>query len=123
MIVHEKRNTDQNGYNKVVIVTDKQAENVVGTNGDGYVSYPFPWNEVTGPRTLGVDGKWNCLNLSPEDCCSMITESSPYPDEKGNFLQCHIFVPFGGKGNRKRNDRVFIKLSPDGRVHEAPIIQ
>ena len=124
MVVHEKRNSDQEGYNKVVIVTDKQAEKVMGSKSDGIVSYPFQWVEPqTGPRTLGVDGKWACQNLSPEECCALITQSTPTPDINGNYLECHIFVPFGGKGNKKRNDRVFIKLSPDGRVHEAPIIQ
>jgi len=34
-----------------------------------------------------------------------------------------MFVPYGGIGNPRRSDRVFITLSPDGRVHEPPIIQ
>ena len=48
---------------------------------------------------------------------------APNIDKKGNYVECHIFVPFGGIGNPKRNDRVFVVVSPDGRVHEAPIIQ
>ena len=33
-----------------------------------------------------------------------------------------ISVPYGGVGNPKRSDRVLVNLSPDGRVHEAPIV-
>ena len=141
--------TLQKGYNKVVIVTNLEASTVVGRTGDGLVSYPFSWNDsVHGTRVLGVDGKWNCRDLSPEDCCDNIKESCKNPDTNGNYLECHIFVPFvsklhvllpfysfftmtyyfvsfvkGGVGNARRNDRVFINLSPDGRVHEAPLIQ
>jgi len=77
----------------------------------------------SGGRVLGVDGKWNCYDLAPETCCENIKTSVPSKDAQGNNIECHIFVPFGGVGNPRRNDRVFIKLSPDGRVHEAPIIQ
>ncbi|KAL7547604.1 hypothetical protein ACHAWF_010886 [Thalassiosira exigua] len=124
IVVHEKRNRDQEGYNKVVIVTDLTATHVRGRFNDGVVHYPFLWDDaVEGyARTLGVDGKWDCLALSPEECCSIVLASAPHPDAKGNALQCHIFVPFGGVGNRKRDDRVLVNLSPDGRVHEAPII-
>eukprot|EP00956_Cyclotella_meneghiniana_P029903 scaffold73989_cov59-Cyclotella_meneghiniana.AAC.2 len=40
-------------------------------------------------------------------------------------LRNHAKIPIltGGVGNARRNDRVFINLSPDGRVHEAPLIQ
>ena len=38
-----------------------------------FVTYPFLWDDsVSGPRMLGVDGKWNCLGLTPEKC-SMIS--------------------------------------------------
>ena len=153
IVVHEKRNPDQDGelfqlffssshgllsktnhylsfatprkgYNKVVIVTNLEASAVVGRTGDGIVSYPFSWDDsVHGSRVLGVDGKWNCRDMSPEDCCENIKESCTNPDSNGNYLECHIFVPFGGVGNARRNDRVFINLSSDGRVHEAPQIQ
>lgn len=132
-IVHEKRNLNQQNYNKVVIITNDLADRVKGQAGDGMVSYPFLWDDgERGLKQLGVNGKWNCVDLSPEDCCLAIKESvypgnmpveSRRPDKRGKFIECHIFVPFGGVGNPKRNDRVFIKLSPDGRVHEAPIIQ
>lgn len=123
-IVHEKRNANQVGYNKVVIVTDLAATSVKGKLNDGMVEYPFLWDDaVEGyPRTLGVNGQWDCHALSPEDCCALITDSVPNPDTKGNYIKCHIFVPYGGIGNKKRSDRVIINLSPDGRVHEAPVI-
>ena len=124
LVVHEKRNINQEGYNKVVIVTNADADQVLGRAGDGIVSYPFTWDDsVLGTRTLGVEGKWNCQGSTPEECCEQIQQSATNPDTKGNYIECHIFVPFGGKGNAKRNDRVFINLSPDGRVHEAPMVQ
>lgn len=96
VIIHEKRSPNQDGYNKVVIVTDLTAQNVVGRDNDGIVSYPFTWDDPThGPIQLGVDGKWDCLTMSPEECCSHIQKSAPDPDTKGNLLQCHFFVPFG----------------------------
>jgi hypothetical protein len=48
---------------------------------------------------------------------------APSMDKRENYVECHIFVPFGGIGKPKRNDRVFVVVSPDGRVHEPPIIQ
>jgi hypothetical protein len=124
IIVNEKRNINQVGYNKVVIITNSMADRVQGQSGDGMVTYPFLWEDpVNGFRSLGVDGKWNCVYSTPEECCQAIKDSAPTPDTKGNYVECHIFVPFGGVGKPKRNYRVFIKLSPDGRVHEAPIIQ
>lgn len=60
VVIREKRSPDQPGYNKVVIVTDLTASNVLGRNNDGKVSYPFMWDDAkTGLRTLGVDGKWD----------------------------------------------------------------
>jgi hypothetical protein len=156
IVVHEKRTYDQQGYNKVVIITNELADRVKGRAGDGIVTYPFLWNDaVIGLRSLGVDGKWSCVDSTPEDCCQQIKQSmysihfsnvciflsipvmhlidifplplalagAPTIDKKGNYIECHIFVPFGGVGNPKRNDRVFINVSPDGRVHEPPIIQ
>ncbi|KAL7528147.1 hypothetical protein ACHAWF_007769 [Thalassiosira exigua] len=123
-VVREKRNEDQEGYYKVVIVTDLTATLVKGKHGDGMVDYPFLWDDaVEGfAKTLNANGQWDCHNKSPEECCSIVLASCPNPDTKGNTLQCHIFVPFGGVGNRKRDDRVFVNLSPDGRVHEAPVL-
>jgi len=123
VIIRQKRTHDQPGYNKVVIVTDLSATVVKGRNGDGIVSYPFMWEDPTsGFRTLGVDGKWDCKEMTPEDCCAKIQASATEPDVRGNYLQCHIFVPFGGVGNRKRSDRVFVNLSQDGRVQETPFV-
>ncbi|KAL3778670.1 hypothetical protein ACHAW5_000458 [Stephanodiscus triporus] len=123
-VVHEKRNLSQPGYNKVVIITDLSAQRVLGQAGDGIVTYPFLWDDaVSGLKSLGVDGKWNCVDLTPEDCCRDIKESAPTIDTRGNYVECNIYVPWGGKNKPKRNDRVFINLSPDGRVHEAPIIE
>mmetsp|Transcript_24342 Transcript_24342/g.52170 ORF Transcript_24342/g.52170 Transcript_24342/m.52170 type:complete len:336 (-) Transcript_24342:297-1304(-) len=124
VVVREKRNTNQEGYNKVVIVTNGLADRVVGRAGDGIVHYPFMWDDSeTGLRMLGVDGKWNCQNDSPEECCSTIKHSVPNSDVHGKSIECHIFVPFGGVGNPRRNDRVIVNLSPDGRVHEPPRVQ
>lgn len=124
IITHSKRNIDQDGYNKVVIVTDLSATYVKGRLNDGVVDYPFLWDDgLTGnPRMLGVNGHWDCHSLSPDECCEKIKLSCPAPDHKGNMLTCHIFVPFGGAGNKKRDDRVFVNLSPDGRVQEAPFV-
>mmetsp|Transcript_20881 Transcript_20881/g.43872 ORF Transcript_20881/g.43872 Transcript_20881/m.43872 type:complete len:334 (-) Transcript_20881:589-1590(-) len=123
VVVHEKRNINQEGYNKVVIITNELADQVKGRNGEGIVSYPFPWDDTqTGSRMLGVDGKWDCRELSPTDCCNTIKQSVPNKDTRGNSIECHIFVPFGGIGNPRRTDRVFVNLSPDGRVHEPPVI-
>ena len=41
IVIHEKRNADQGGYNKVVIVTDLTASLVKGRLSDGQVSYPL----------------------------------------------------------------------------------
>ena len=121
IVVHEKRNLNQEGYNKVVIVTNEMADKVVGRAKDGIVSYPFMWDDkFVGSRLLSP---WNCVNITPEDCCLMIKQSVPNPDIKDNYIECHIFVPFGGIGKPKRNDRVFVTVSQDGRVHEKPIIQ
>jgi len=123
IITHEKRNANQDGYYKVVIVTNELVDRVVGRDGDGMVQYPFLWKDKElGDRVVGVDGKWNCNNMAPEACCNAIQESVPNPDNKGNNIACHIFVPFGGIGNKRRDDRVFVNLSPDGRVQEVPIV-
>ena len=124
-VIHEKRNLNQAGYNKVVIITNLEGTGVVGRYGDGKVHYEFPWDDATeeGPgRILNVDGMWDCHALDPAQCCALIQMSAPNQDTKGNLLECHIFVPFGGVGNPKTNERVFINLSPDGRVQEAPFI-
>lgn len=123
-IVHEKRNENQDGYYKVVLITDLTATNVKGKNNDGIVNYPFLWDDaVIGyPRVLGVEGKWDCHAHTPEACCQLIQDSCPNMDTKGNMLQCHIFVPYGGVGNSKRDNRIFINLSPDGRVQESPFV-
>lgn len=123
-VIHEKRTVDQDGYNKVVIITDMTASFVKGRQGDGIVEYPFLWDDpATGaPHKLGVDGKWDCRGLTLDECCGIIKQSAPNPDRRGNMLMCHIFVPFGGVGRKKRDDRLFINVSPDGRVHEAPFI-
>jgi hypothetical protein len=120
-VVHEKRNLSQEGYNKVVIITNEQCDRVVGRAGDGIVSYPFMWDDkITGSKLLSP---WNCVNITPEQCCLNIKESVPNPDIKDNYIECHLFVPFGGIGNPKRTDRVFVTVSQDGRIHEAPVIQ
>lgn len=124
VIVYEKRTPTDEGYQNVVIITNMLADRVLGRAGDGIVTYPYIWNDAQmGPRTVGVDGKWNCLSFTPEDCCRVIKEGVPNPDVRGRSFGCHIFVPFGGAGNAKRNDRVIVVKSQDGRVQEAPIIQ
>ena len=40
VVVHEKRNRNQDGYNKVVIVTNELADRVQGKAFDGIVQYP-----------------------------------------------------------------------------------
>ena len=56
-VVHEKRNLSQEGYNKVVIITNEQCDRVVGRAGDGIVSYPFMWDDkITGSKLLSP---WN----------------------------------------------------------------
>ena len=93
IVVHEKRNIDQSGYNKVVIVTDLSATSVQGGDNDGKVLYPFLWDDaISGPHMIGVDGKFDCLNVSPQDCCNIIKTSTPNPDTKGNYIDCHFMV-------------------------------
>ena len=76
IIVHEKRNLNQPGYNKVVIITNDLADRVKGKAGDGIVDYPFLWDDLqSGLKSLGVDGKWNCVDITPEACCEDIKES------------------------------------------------
>jgi hypothetical protein len=75
VIVHEKRNIDQPGYNKVVIITNSMADRVMGRAGDGIVTYPFLWEDSNGWKSLGVDGKWNCATKTPEECCQDIKDS------------------------------------------------
>lgn len=122
--VREKRSIDQEGYYKVVIITNELADRVFGREGNGIVSYPFLWDDgsIPGGRIIGVDGKWNCHDLTPDACCNIIKQTVPTQDSKGNYMECHIFVPYGGVGNPRRSDRVIINLSSDGRVHEAPYI-
>ena len=123
VVVHEKRNADQEGYNKVVLIMNELADRVLGQASDGIVTYPFQWDDkFLGKRTLGVDGQWNCQFMSAEECCEQIKSSVPNPDKKGNYIECHIFVPYGGMGNPRRSDRVFITVSEDGYVHEPPMI-
>ena len=123
VVVHEKRNADQEGYNKVVLIMNELADRVIGQADDGIVTYPFQWNDkLLGKRTLGVDGQWNCQFMSAEACCEQIKSSVPNPDKKENYIECHIFVPYGGMGNPRRSDRVFITVSEDGYVHEPPMI-
>lgn len=124
-LIHSKRDPENDpGYNKVVIITNLDGSLVTGKNHDGIVEYPWQWDEggEGGKRWLGVDGKWDCNQKTPEDCCVDIQDSVPKPDVRGYYIQCHIFVPYGGVGNKKRDDRIIIKLSPDGRVHEKPFI-
>ena len=76
VVVHEKRKGHEEGYNKVVLITNELADTVVGRVGDGIVTYPFLWEDSElGPRMLGVDGKWNCLGLTPDKCCDDIKQS------------------------------------------------
>ena len=127
-VIHPKRNENQEGYNKVVIITNMLADLVMGKDGNGYVEYPFLWNEKAAenapvtPKRLGVEGKWACAGMSPDDCCQSIKDTAKNPDAKGKYIECHIFVPFGGVGNPRRSDRVIVNLSGDGRVHEPPVI-
>lgn len=81
------------------------------------------WDDsLSGPRMLGVDGKWDCYGKSPDDCCQLIKASVPNADTRGNNIECHFFVPYGGIGNKKRSDRILVNLSSDGRVHESPFV-
>ena len=84
-----KRNATQEGYNKVVIITNNEATHVKGRAGDGIVSYPFQWDdELQGPKILGVDGRWNCHEQTPEECCEMIKLSECI----SNCLFCCCFT-------------------------------
>ena len=74
--VHKKRKHVDEGYNKVVVITNELGDLVVGRTGDGIVSYPYLWDdELLGLRSVNVDNKWNCLGKTPEDCCKDITDS------------------------------------------------
>lgn len=92
VVVHEKRKGHEEGYNKVVLITNELADTVVGRVGDGIVTYPFLWEDSElGPRMLGVDGKWNCLGLTPEKCCDDIKQSM-YQNLLPSVQKCFLFV-------------------------------
>lgn len=93
IIVREKRNLNQPGYNKVVIITNELADRVKGRAGDGYVNYPFLWDDVErGLRSLGVDGKWNCVDITPEACCEDIKKSM-YSIFPTSLIVLHLSIP------------------------------
>ena len=99
IVTHKKCNANQDGYYKVVIVTNELVDRVVGRDGDGMVQYPFLWKDKElGKRVIGVDGKWNCLNMTPEACYNAIKESmSPNSVCALSFSQfhsSHLAVPY-----------------------------
>ena len=86
----ERQITDEHYY-KVVLVTDREKTKVVGPEGFGEVSYPFPWRYKG--KQISV-GPWDCQPagevLSVDECCQKITSSVPCPDDLGNCMSCHI---------------------------------
>jgi len=119
--VHQKRALTReaalDNYYKVVIVTTLDGTRVAGHNGDGMVYYPYKWTTINGDMTKGP---WNCFENTPSDCCSQITLGSPNADVYGNLIECFFYHPLGSDENPKRDDRVIINNSTDGRVWEIP---
>lgn len=114
-----KRDEGDEGFNKVVILTDLLAEFVAEDP-----TYPYEWHGTEGSRAIGP---WNCVGLTPEACCDLIKQDVQDPDatrtdEDGGplFVECEITVPVGGEGNVDPK-RIIVQESPDGRVHEIPV--
>ena len=86
----ERQITDEHYY-KVVLVTDREKTKVVGPEGFGEVTYPFPWRYQGKQMSVGP---WDCQPagevLSVKQCCDKIVNSVPCPDDLGNCMSCHV---------------------------------
>ena len=86
----ERQITDEHYY-KVVLVTDREKTKVVGPEGFGEVTYPFPWRYQGKQMSVGP---WDCQPagevLSVKKCCDKIVNSVPCPDDLGNCMSCHV---------------------------------
>ena len=86
----ERQITDEHYY-KVVLVTDREKTKVVGPEGFGEVTYPFPWRYQGKQMSVGP---WDCQPagevLSVKECCDKIVNSVPCPDDLGNCMSCHV---------------------------------
>ena len=82
--------TDEHYY-KVVLVTDREKTKVVGPEGFGEVTYPFPWRYQGKQMSVGP---WDCQPagevLTVKECCDKIVSSVPCPDDLGNCMSCHV---------------------------------
>ena len=106
------------GYYKVVLRTEITGQKIVGLFDDGVVFYPWSWIVEGQPTTIGP---WDCDEMTPEECCSMIQEDTPLPDDSGNYLACFVEEPVGGPNNPKREDRAIVVTDRNMKVVRAPI--
>lgn len=87
---NQRQITDEQYY-KVVLVTDREKTKVVGSEGFGEVTYPFPWRYQGKQMSVGP---WDCQPagevLSVKECCDKIVKSVPCPDDLGNCMSCHV---------------------------------
>ena len=65
--VHKKRKHIDEGYNKVVVITNLAGTLVEGRDGSGTVTHPYMWDDaVLGEeRELNVANTWNCYGKTP----------------------------------------------------------
>mmetsp|Transcript_39190 Transcript_39190/g.81973 ORF Transcript_39190/g.81973 Transcript_39190/m.81973 type:complete len:301 (+) Transcript_39190:86-988(+) len=105
-------------YYKVVLRTDMEGEHVAGIFDDGQVFYPWPW--TVHEKDLDI-GPWDCKDMETPECCRMIQEDVPDPDDVGNFLACFVEEPVGTTNNPARDDRAITIIDGEGMVVRAPI--
>ena len=126
-----KRKPTDDGWNKVVIVTDSLGDTVPA---GGAPSYPFQWN--------GRDiGPWTaCENETPEYCCNQVIMLDVQDPYNGKEIECDFFTPAvemkdydnflpAGRTDAEpvnyveATNTIFVIESPDGRTHELPVLQ
>ena len=126
-----KRKPTDDGWNKVVIVTDS-----LGITVPAAPSYPFQWN--------GRDiGPWTaCENETPEYCCNQVIMQDVQDAYNGKEIECDFFTPAvhldssdyenilpAGRTDaepvnyKEDPNTIFVIESPDGRTHELPVLQ
>ena len=125
-------------YYMVGMRTNMEGTAVVGLLGEqggealGMIWYPFQWvlpagtyADKTYDEPTGIDiGPWDCdvgSPLTPEQCCTLIKSSMPYPDVNNNKLDCYSNYPIGSSQNPVQENRVIILTNHQDIVQRAPV--
>lgn len=116
--IRKIRELTDESYYKVVLRTDMEGEHVAGIFDDGQVFYPWPWTVEEKDTDIGP---WDCKDMETAECCRMIQEDMPYPDDLGFFLACYVEEPVGTTNNPEREDRAITIIDGEGTVVRAPI--